>query len=133
MTPARCGRAPDRAPNPGVTRGGPVGHRDTSLALLPPQWCAAIRASRMGPIHDRPAPPRAEDGPDDEEPDHLLHSEDLLALIARLRHERLRQELSLGDVARVTDQSRSALSRLENGHYPNPTFNTLYRYARALG
>ena len=28
---------------------------------------------------------------------------------------------------------KASLSRLENGLYPNPTVNTLARYARAIG
>jgi hypothetical protein len=66
------------------------------------------------------------------EPASFLHSAGLLALLVQLKSERLRRGLSLGDVARATDQARSALSRLENGLYPNPTFNTVYRYALAL-
>jgi transcriptional regulator with XRE-family HTH domain len=62
-----------------------------------------------------------------------LHSPELRALIARLKSDRMRRGLSTRDVARVTNQARSALSRLENGHYPNPTFDTVYRYASALG
>src|SRR5262245_45719046 len=112
MTRARCVRTGDESPNTGMSQGGPLGHQDSFLGRLPPQWCEAIRANRMGVIREEPAPPRTDDGPDDEEPDHLLHSADLRALIARLRRERLRLGLSLGDVSRETDQSRSALSRL---------------------
>jgi transcriptional regulator with XRE-family HTH domain len=57
----------------------------------------------------------------------------LRTLIQRLKHERLRRGLSLADVARVTGQARSAISRLENGLYTNPTLDTVYRYASALG
>jgi transcriptional regulator with XRE-family HTH domain len=62
-----------------------------------------------------------------------LHSSELHALIVRLKRERIRRGLSLRDVARVTDQARSAISRLENGQYPNPTLDTVYRYALAVG
>jgi transcriptional regulator with XRE-family HTH domain len=65
--------------------------------------------------------------------DGYEHTADLRALIVRLKGERLRQGLSLGDVARQTTQARSAISRLETGEYVNPTLHTLYRYARALG
>lgn len=65
-------------------------------------------------------------------PAPYLHSSELRTLIARLRRERLRRGLSMGDVARVTDQARSAICRLESGYYPNPTFDTVYRYAAAL-
>jgi ABC-type phosphate transport system auxiliary subunit len=50
-----------------------------------------------------------------------------------LRRERERQGLSLADVQQRTGIDRSALSRLETATEPNPTFNTLQRYANALG
>jgi transcriptional regulator with XRE-family HTH domain len=68
-----------------------------------------------------------------DEPLPYDHSSELQNLIGRLKRERIRKGLSLGDVARMTDQARSALSRLESGEYSNPTFHTVYRYARALG
>jgi DNA-binding XRE family transcriptional regulator len=61
------------------------------------------------------------------------HSRELRNLIERLKRQRIRQGVSLGELARSSEQARSALSRLENGRYANPTLNTLYRYARALG
>lgn len=53
--------------------------------------------------------------------------------ISSLKQERLRAGLSLADVARSSGMDRAALSRLENGLQPNPTLDTLYRYAAALG
>lgn len=50
--------------------------------------------------------------------------------LKRVRHE---QGLSLADLAQRTGIDRSALSRLENGIYDNPTVSTLSRYAHALG
>ena len=61
------------------------------------------------------------------------HMSDLHSLVGQLKDERIRRGLSLGDIARLTQQARSAVSRLENGQYSNPTLHTLYRYARALG
>jgi transcriptional regulator with XRE-family HTH domain len=61
------------------------------------------------------------------------HSRELQKLIHRLKRQRISRGLSLGELAKATDQARSALSRLESGQYCNPTFNTVYRYARALG
>jgi DNA-binding XRE family transcriptional regulator len=80
----------------------------------------------MGPMPGSDRPGRRDPAP-------YPHSSELRALIARLRRERLRRGLSLGDVSRATHQARSAISRLENGRYPNPTLDTVYRYASALG
>ena len=41
--------------------------------------------------------------------------------------------LALADVSARCGIDQPALSRLENGHTPNPTLNTLRRYAAALG
>jgi transcriptional regulator with XRE-family HTH domain len=41
--------------------------------------------------------------------------------------------LSLADVAARSGIDKASLSRLENGLYPNPTMNTLARYARVIG
>lgn len=53
--------------------------------------------------------------------------------IGGLRRHREQAGLSLGDVAERSGIDKAALSRLENGWYPNPTINTLARYARAIG
>ena len=58
---------------------------------------------------------------------------DLLATLATLRQHRQRQGLSLTDVANRSGMDRAAISRLENGVYLNPTVDTLYRYAQAVG
>jgi DNA-binding phage protein len=86
----------------------------------------------MSTIPDRLTPQQTVERQRYDESAAFIHLADLMALIARLKRERIRRGLSLGDVARATNQNRSALSRLENGHYPNPTFNTVSRYARAL-
>ncbi len=54
------------------------------------------------------------------------------ALVA-LRKKRTEEGLSLDDVARVSGIDKAYLSRLENGKVVNPTFETLYRYAAAIG
>jgi DNA-binding phage protein len=41
--------------------------------------------------------------------------------------------LSLADVTELTGMDRSALSKLETGQRPNPTIDTLVRYAQAVG
>ena len=58
---------------------------------------------------------------------------DLRAMLASLKKHRERQGLSLADVADRTGMDRAAVSRLENGVYVNPTVDTLYRYAEAIG
>ena len=57
----------------------------------------------------------------------------LLAMLAALRKHREAKGLSLSDVAQRCGMDRSAISRLENGVYLNPTLDTLYRYAAAIG
>ena len=41
--------------------------------------------------------------------------------------------LSLSDLTEITGIDRSALSKLETGQRPNPTIETLARYAEAVG
>jgi DNA-binding XRE family transcriptional regulator len=65
----------------------------------------------------------------------VSHAEylDLLKMLAGLKRHREAQGLSLTAVAERSGMDRSAISRLENGQYLNPTVDTLYRYARAVG
>jgi len=58
---------------------------------------------------------------------------DLLTMLGKLKKHREAQGLSLSDVADRSGMDRSAVSRLENGQYLNPTMDTLYRYAQAVG
>jgi DNA-binding XRE family transcriptional regulator len=58
---------------------------------------------------------------------------DLRAMLVTLKRHRDRQGLSLADVAQRCGMDRAAISRLENGVYVNPTVDTLYRYAQAVG
>ncbi len=58
---------------------------------------------------------------------------DLQTMLAQLKEHRLRRGLSLADVAGRSGMDRSAVSSLENGIYVNPTVDTLYRYAEAIG
>jgi DNA-binding XRE family transcriptional regulator len=53
-----------------------------------------------------------------------------------LRHLKALREaagLTLADVSARCGIDQPALSRLENGHTPNPTLDTLWRYAAATG
>jgi len=54
-------------------------------------------------------------------------------LLEQLKAAREEIGLSLSDLARLTGMDRSALSKLETGQRPNPTVETLVRYAEAVG
>lgn len=57
----------------------------------------------------------------------------LRQVVTLLKAAREEAGLSLADVARRSGIGKAALSRLENGQQINPTLNTLYRYAAAVG
>jgi hypothetical protein len=111
----------------------PVRPPGFSQGRLPPEWLNAIRQAQQHPGPEpngslKPvAPSKAESTGSYE------HAPELRSLIGRLKRARIGQGLSLGDVSKLSQQARSALSRLESGEYANPTLHTLYRYARALG
>jgi transcriptional regulator with XRE-family HTH domain len=54
-------------------------------------------------------------------------------LLAGLKRAREAAGLTLAEVAKRCNIDQPALSRLENGHNPNPTVETLWKYAAALG
>jgi DNA-binding XRE family transcriptional regulator len=54
-------------------------------------------------------------------------------LFAQLKAAREAKGLSLADMTELTGMDRSALSKLETGGRPNPTVETLLRYAEAVG
>jgi DNA-binding XRE family transcriptional regulator len=58
---------------------------------------------------------------------------ELIEALAALRRERVRQRLSLTDMAERTGIDRATISKLETGKIPNPTIGTIRTYARALG
>lgn len=58
----------------------------------------------------------------------LLHQ-----VLALLRHERERQQLTLADLEERTGISQAALSRLETGKAANPTIDTICRISAAPG
>jgi len=53
--------------------------------------------------------------------------------VAALRSTRQELRLSLSDIEERTGIAKSNLSRLENSPNPNPTIQTLTRYAHAVG
>jgi DNA-binding XRE family transcriptional regulator len=58
---------------------------------------------------------------------------EMRALSARLRKIREQAGLSLTEISERSGLTRAMISRLENGWNLNPTLETLFRYADALG
>jgi DNA-binding XRE family transcriptional regulator len=54
-------------------------------------------------------------------------------LLRQLKAARKDRGLSLSDLTELTGMDRSAISKLETGQRPNPTIETLMRYAEAVG
>jgi len=54
-------------------------------------------------------------------------------LLRQLKESREKAGLTLADVSARCGIDQPALSRLENGHTHNPTLDTLWRYAAAVG
>jgi len=63
----------------------------------------------------------------------LAGFDQLAELLKQLKVAREERGLSLADVTELTGMDRSALSKLETGQRPNPTLETLVRYAEAVG
>ena len=63
----------------------------------------------------------------------MRHRETVTALLARLKAERMGRGLTLTEVGRRSGLGTTDLSRLENDSSPNPTVETLLRYAEAIG
>jgi len=56
----------------------------------------------------------------------------LRLLVSKLRQLREEAALSLADVSQRSGMDKAMLSRLENGHVPNPGIETISRYLDAL-
>ena len=54
-------------------------------------------------------------------------------LIHELKKARQAAGLTLAMISKTTGMDQATLSRLENGRQPNPTVDTLWRYAHAVG
>lgn len=59
--------------------------------------------------------------------------DELQSVLHELKTARETQGMSLEDVTRLTGMDRSDLLKLETGQRQNPTFETLVRYAEAVG
>jgi DNA-binding XRE family transcriptional regulator len=58
---------------------------------------------------------------------------ELRPFVAEIKRAREAAGLTLAEVSRRCGIDQPALSRLENGHNKNPTLDTLWRYAAAVG
>jgi DNA-binding XRE family transcriptional regulator len=65
--------------------------------------------------------------------DRMAALDELQEVLGELKAAREELGLSLADVTKLTGMDRSALSKLETGQRQNPTFETLVRYAEAVG
>ena len=94
---------------------------------------AAIKAIRERSRQEQPGPDELIDRG---ELDELVPQGQYLevrALGVRFRRIREGMGLSLTDLSERSGLTRAAISRLENGWNLNPTLETLFRYAEALG
>ncbi len=98
-----------------------------------PEDLARIRAIREKFQSERPTVAQLLESGDYTEPvSHGAYLE-TKQLLHELKKHREEAGLSLADVANRTGMDRAAISRLENGHQPNPTVETISRYAMAVG
>jgi len=65
--------------------------------------------------------------------DRMAAREQLDQVFEQLRCARQDKGLSLADLTRLSGMDRSAICKLETGQRPNPTVETLMRYAEAVG
>ena len=65
--------------------------------------------------------------------DRMAAFDQFAELLRQLRAAREEKGLSLAELTELTGMDRSALSKLETGQRPNPTLETLVRYAEAVG
>ncbi len=65
--------------------------------------------------------------------ERMVILDQLQDLLGQLKAAREAKGLSLADLTELTGMDRSALSKLETGQRPNPTVETLVRYAEAVG
>jgi DNA-binding XRE family transcriptional regulator len=106
--------------------------RTTSHRQRTVEQTAKLRATRERFQKDRPSLDELKSSGDYEivkQGEYLS----LLEFVAGLKQFRQGKGLSLADVADRSGIDKAALSRIENGLNPNPTFATLETIARAMG
>jgi hypothetical protein len=101
-----------------------------------PKWTAADRARHKAiraAFADCPTPEDLQASGDYEDPIKSGAYFAVKVLIHELKKARQAAGLTLAAVSRRTGMDQATLSRLENGRQPNPTVDTLWRYASAVG
>jgi ribosome-binding protein aMBF1 (putative translation factor) len=98
-----------------------------------PEEQARIEAIRQYYQTHRPTPDELLASGDAEEFVPLGEYLSLLSTVRALKKERELRGLSLATIAERSGIDKAAVSRLENGLQTNPTVDTLYRYALAIG
>jgi DNA-binding phage protein len=98
-----------------------------------PEETARLRADRERYQREKPGPEQllAEGGHQE-----FVSLGELIALhkvMASLKKERENQGLTLAVLSERSGIDQAALSRLETGHHGNPTLDTIFRIALALG
>src|SRR5262245_41600976 len=94
---------------------------------------AAIEAIRERSRKERPGPDELIDRGDLDELVPQAQYLEVRTLGVHFRRVREGKGLSLTDASERSGLTRAAISRLENGWNLNPTLETLFRYAEALG
>lgn len=101
-----------------------------------PKWTAADRARHKAVRQEFEHCPTQEDLEASGAYDGPIKSGAYFAvkvLIHELKKAREAAGLTLAVVSKLTGMDQATLSRLENGRQPNPTVDTLWRYANAVG
>jgi DNA-binding Xre family transcriptional regulator len=101
-----------------------------------PKWTAADRARHKAirkEVEHCPTQQELEASGDYEGPIKSGAYFTVRILIHELKKVRQAAGLTLAAVSRRSGMDQATVSRLENGRQPNPTVDTLWRYARALG
>ena len=107
-----------------------------SKRIQTPRWSAADRARHKAIRQEFAHCPTPEDlhaGGEYEGPIKCGAYFAVKVLIHELRQAREAAGLTLVAVSKLTGMDQATLSRLENGRQPNPTIDTLWRYACAVG
>jgi transcriptional regulator with XRE-family HTH domain len=108
--------------------------KDTGTEIrFTPEQRAEHKAIRDRCRQEHPGPDELIERGEIDEPVPHGQVMELLNLVAQIRSERERKGLSLTDVSESSGLTRPAISRIENGWNANPTLDTLFRYAAAVG
>jgi DNA-binding XRE family transcriptional regulator len=101
-----------------------------------PKWTAADRARHKAIRAEFANCPTQEDLEASGDYDGPIKSGAYFAvkvMVHELKKARQAAGLTLAAVSKRTGMDQATISRLENGRQPNPTIDTLWRFARAVG